>query len=407
MRRIIFTLLITIFLSLYALVQVQAASSVRAYLFYGNGCPHCAKERDFLKKLDEKYPQLEVKEYEIYYNQENNALLQKVAMELKTDVGGVPFLVIGDKYYIGFAEGITSQKVESRIAECSNTECADSVALIIGEQINPEVRADASPKPKKTEEPKAPVDTKTISVPIFGTIDTSKLSLPVLTFVLAFLDGFNPCAMWTLLFLISLLLGMKDRKRMWALGIAFIVSSAGVYFLFLSAWLNLFLFLGFIVWVRLLIGVVSLGAGIHYLRDYWVNKKGGCGVMGDEKRQKIFQKLQQITQKRQFILALGGIILLAVAVNMVELICSAGLPAIYTQILSLSNLPSWQYYLYLGFYILIFMLDDLVIFFTAMITLQAVGVQSKYSRYSHLIGGFLMLIIGLLLIFKPEWLMFG
>jgi glutaredoxin len=407
MHRIIFTLLTTIFLSLSAVVQVQATSSVTAYLFYGNGCPHCAKERDFLKKLDEKYPQLEVKEYEIYYNQKNNALLQKVATELKTEVGGVPFLVIGDKSYIGFAEGITSQEVESRIKECSDSACADSVASIVGQQVNPEAKPSVSPEPEKTEQLKTPVNTKTISVPIFGTVDTSKLSLPVLTFVLAFLDGFNPCAMWTLLFLISLLLGMKDRKRMWALGIAFIVSSAGVYFLFLSAWLNLFLFLGFIVWVRLLIGVVSLGAGAHYLRDYWVNKRGGCGVMGDEKRQRIFLKLQGITQKRQFLLALGGIILLAVAVNMVELICSAGLPAIYTQVLSLSNLPSWQYYLYFGLYILVFMLDDLFIFFTAMITLQAVGVQSKYSRYSHLIGGFLMLIIGLLLIFKPEWLMFG
>lgn len=406
MRRIT-AFIITLFLSLYAVVQVQAASTVTAYLFYGNGCPHCAKERDFLKKLDEKYPQLEVKEYEIYYNQKNNALLQKVATQLKTDVGGVPFLVIGDKYYVGFAEGITSQEVESRIMNCSNTACTDSVAAIIGEQVNQKVEPSTSPEPKKIEEPNTLTDTKTISVPVFGSIDTSKLSLPVLTFVLAFLDGFNPCAMWTLLFLISLLLGMKDRKRMWALGIAFIVSSAGVYFLFLSAWLNLFLFLGFIVWVRLLIGVVSLGAGIHYLRDYWVNKKGGCGVMGDEKRQRIFLKLQSITQKRQFLLALGGIILLAVAVNMVELICSAGLPAIYTQILSLSNLPSWQYYLYLGLYILVFMLDDLFIFFTAMITLQAVGVQSKYSRYSHLIGGIFMLIIGLLLIFKPEWLMFG
>jgi len=92
---------------------------------------------------------------------------------------------------------------------------------------------------------------------------------------------------------------------------------------------------------------------------------------------------------------------------MVELVCSAGLPAIYTKILSLSNLPTWQYYLYLLFYIFIFMLDDLFIFFTAMITLQAVGIQSKYSRFSHLVGGILMFIIGLLLLFKPEWLMFG
>jgi len=194
---------------------------------------------------------------------------------------------------------------------------------------------------------------------------------------------------------------------MWVLGITFIVSSAFVYFLFLSAWLNLFLFLGFVVWVRILIGFIALGAGGYYLRDYWINKKGGCNVMRDEKRQKIFEKMRDITQKRQFILAFGGIVLLAIAVNMVELICSAGLPAIYTKILSLSNLPIWQYYLYLLFYILIFMLDDLFVFFTAMITLQAVGIQSKYSRYSHLIGGILMFMIGLLLLFKPEWLMFG
>ncbi|MBU1499606.1 hypothetical protein KKE48_01920, partial [Patescibacteria group bacterium] len=127
----------------------------------------------------------------------------------------------------------------------------------------------------------------------------------------------------------------------------------------------------------------------------------------NEKRQKILENLRRIAQKRRFILALGGIILLAIAVNMIELVCSAGLPAIYTKILSLSGLSTWQYYLYLLFYTLIFMLDDLFIFFTAMITLQAVGIQSKYSRFSHLIGGVLMFVIGLLLLLKPEWLMFG
>ena len=126
-----------------------------------------------------------------------------------------------------------------------------------------------------------------------------------------------------------------------------------------------------------------------------------------KKKQKVFARLKAITQKEQLIFALIGIILLAFVVNLVELICSAGLPAIYTQILALTNLPSWQYYLYLIFYILIFMLDDLIIFFIAMTTLKAVGLNSKYSRFSQLIGGILMLLIGLLLIFKPEFLMFG
>jgi hypothetical protein len=106
-------------------------------------------------------------------------------------------------------------------------------------------------------------------------------------------------------------------------------------------------------------------------------------------------------------LALGGIIVLAFLVNLVELVCSAGLPAIYTQILALNNLANWQYYFYIFLYVFFFMVDDLLIFIVAMVTLKMTGLSTRYARYSHLIGGILMIIIGILLIFKPEWLMFG
>ncbi|MBU0572219.1 hypothetical protein KKH23_00940 [Patescibacteria group bacterium] len=248
---------------------------------------------------------------------------------------------------------------------------------------------------------------ESLTLPILGTIQTANLSLPVLSVVIGLVDGFNPCAMWTLLFLISLLLGMKDRRRMWILGTTFIITSAFVYFLFLTAWLNFFLILGFVFWVRIAIGLVALGAGIYNLRDYYINRDGACKVTGDEKRKKTFDKLKNITHEKKFILAFGGIILLAFAVNLVELVCSAGLPAVYTQILSINDLPSGQYYLYILIYIFFFMIDDLFVFAIAMITLHAVGVQSKYARLSRLIGGILMLIIGGLLLFKPEILMFG
>ncbi|MFZ5376816.1 MAG: hypothetical protein ACOZAN_04095 [Patescibacteria group bacterium] len=401
--------------------KTLANTQVTAYLFYGKGCPHCLHEQELLKTLVKEYPQIEVKEFEIYHDSENHQILEDVANKLNLQVAGVPFLVIGDQAIPGYTEGITNLEIEQRINHCLKNSCPNSIATIIEnhkkdhDNINHTVSTAPSQEnqlsPLTEQETKSTESvnhrSKTIVLPLFGEIESHQLSLPVLTFVLAFLDGFNPCAMWTLLFLISLLLGMKDRKRMWILGIAFIVSSSAVYFLFLSAWLNLFLFLGFIIWVRLIIGLLAVGAGFYYLRDYWINRHGGCAVMGNQKRQRVFQQLKQITQKPQFLLALIGIIMLAVAVNMVELVCSAGLPAIYTQILSLSNLPNWQYNLYLLLYICIFMLDDLFVFFTAMITLHAVGVQTKYSRFSHLLGGFLMLIIGMLLIFKPEWLMFG
>ena len=106
-------------------------------------------------------------------------------------------------------------------------------------------------------------------------------------------------------------------------------------------------------------------------------------------------------------MALVGIIVLAVVVNLVELVCSAGLPAVYTQVLTMTALPTWQYYLYLVFYVSVFMIDDVVVFVGAMVTLRANGMQGKYSRYSHFVGGILMIAIGLLMILAPEILAFG
>ena len=338
--------------------------------FWGQGCSHCAKEEIFLDQLQKKYPDLVVNRYEIH-DPVNNQLLKEVGKKLKADISGIPFTVIGDKYFAGFLSDDTT-----------------------GSQIKQALGLDSPP-------------TDHLNLPIFGTIKIKDFSLPLLTFIIALLDGFNPCAMWTLVFLIGLLLGLKDRRRMWILGSAFIGVSALVYFLFLTAWLNLFLFIGFITWVKIAIALLALGSGSYYLFDFFTNKDASCKVTGGQKKQKIFARLKAITQKDQFIFALIGIILLAFVVNLVELVCSAGLPAVYTQILALADLPSWQYYLYLLFYIIIFMLDDLIVFFIAMTTLKVIGLNSKYARYSHLIGGILMLLIGLLLIFKPEFLMFG
>jgi hypothetical protein len=225
--------------------------------------------------------------------------------------------------------------------------------------------------------------------------------------VLGAIDGFNPCAMWALLFLISLLLGMKDRKRMWILGTAFIFTSALVYFTFMAAWLNLILFIGIVAWVRIIIGLIALLGGGYNLKEYFTSPAGVCKVSGGDKKQKFFEKLKDVTKQKNFYIALGGIVVLAFAVNLIELICSAGLPAVYTQVLALSDLSILQYYLYLLFYVFIFMLDDLIVFIIAMKTLEVTGFTAKYSKWSHLIGGILMIAIGLLLIFRPELLMFG
>lgn len=375
----------------------DTTNNVNIYLFWGEGCPHCSKEKIFLEELENRYPQVKVRDFEVWSNRENRRLLSELGKKLNVNISGVPVTIIGEKSFIGWHdEQSTGLALEEAVKCVLQNGCYDIAGETLASNGEEQEGQKISPIPP------------TIKVPILGEIKIKNFSLPLLTVVLGALDGFNPCAMWTLLFLLSLLLGMEDRGRMWVLGTAFIAASASVYFLFMAAWLNLILFLGFVIWIRIIIGLIALAGGGYNLKEYFTDHGDSCKVTGTEKRQKIFAKLKAVTQQKNFYLALGGIIILAFAVNLVELVCSAGLPAVYTQTLAMSNLAKWQYYLYILFYIFFFMLDDLIVFLIAMTTLQATGIGTKkYARFSHLVGGILMLIIGLILIFKPSWLMFG
>jgi glutaredoxin-related protein len=382
------------------------------YFFWQNGCPHCAEEEKFLDKMETKYPELEVHRLEITSsavnpkaNKENRELLTKIGSKLKIQIAGVPFTLIGKEYVSGFDnENGIGKTIESKIQKAIDSEYYNLVS---------EMKKEGSENNTKeqTKEDIGQIQyediNKTVSVPFLGEVDITTLSLPVLTIIIGLLDGFNPCAMWILLFLISLLIGMGDRKRMWILGGTFILTSALVYFIFLSAWLNFFQLVGFKSWLQIAIALVALYAGYHNLKEYFTNKEAACKVTHGERRQKIFTKLREITKKDKLWMALIGIVLLALAVNVVELFCSVGFPATYTQILSLNNLPFWQYYGYIALYVFFFMLDDIIVFVIAMKTLEVTGLTTKYSRASHLIGGILMLLIGLLMLFKPEILMGG
>ena len=399
MKRIIVSFfLFIILLSLISnfVLAENASDKVNVYFFWAEGCPHCANEKPFLESLKQKYSNLEVHSLEVTKSKENADLLVRVGRELNVDVSGVPFTVVGKQYFIGwYDEKTTGKSIEEAVQCALKNACPD----IVG-SLTTSVTPSLQPKSEITAPEK-------ITLPLLGEIETKNISLPIFTVIIGALDGFNPCAMWVLLFLISMLLHMKDRKRMWILGITFLVASAFVYFLFMAAWLNLLLFIGFIFWVRLLIALVALAGGIYNLREYFINKDSGCKVVGEEKRQKVFERVKRITHEQKFWLALVGIVILAASVNLVELICSAGLPVLFTQVLALNNLAVWQYYSYMLIYIFFFMLDDLIVFFIAMITLQLTGITTKYTRFSHLIGGIIMLIVGILLILKPELLMFG
>lgn len=432
----IFNLLIAIGLFCVMATQVQTQSQVHAqtftqnkvnlYFFWGNGCPHCADEKNFLEKIQKDYPTLTINKYEVWNNSKNKELLKKVGKVLNTDVRGVPFTVIGSQHVVGYyTDATTGEQIRRYIDYCLSNTCIDIMDTLNSKTPS---TSSANPNPQPTpdltqqsqippiEHPNPPKQNhwndvsvslpKEVSIPIIGPLNLATLSLPLIAVVLGALDGFNPCAMWVLLFLISLLVNLPNKNRRWLLGISFLLASGLVYFFFMAAWLNILLFVGFIFWIRLSIAIFAVIAGCFSLNKFLKNRTG-CQVTNNENRKETFEKLKKYAYDKSLLTALLGIIGLAFAVNLVELLCSAGFPAIFTQILALNNLSGMQYYLYIALYIVFFMLDDLIIFFLAMWTLEVTGISTKYAKYSNLIGGILMLTIGTLLIFKPEYLMFN
>jgi glutaredoxin len=383
----------------------SAPAAVAVHLFWSTGCPHCAKARRFLTDVASRESRIRLREYEVSTSAEGEALFQRVTAAFAIKVPAVPLVIVGDRAFVGYMDDqSTGRAIRDAIFACYATNCPDIVAFL-ERQMSSE-KAPAAQR-EATTSSRAPPLPETIRIPLVGEVSTSALSLPALTLLLAAVDGFNPCAMWVLVFLIGLLLGMTDHVRMWALGGAFLAASAAVYLVFMAAWLNLLLFLGALVWIRLAIGIVALAGGAYYVSEYVRNPAGLCKVTAADQRQRVMDRIRETVRQRNFLLSLGGIVAVAMAVNLVELLCSAGIPAIYTQVLALSALPDWQYHLYLLLYIFVFLLDDLAVFVTAMVTLQASGLTARYARYSHLIGGIVLVGLGILLLFRPEWLKFG
>ncbi len=384
--------------------NAKESNKVTLYLFHGDGCPHCAEEIEFLNEIECKYDNLEIVKYEVWYNDENATLLEKVKEGFDEKRNGVPTTVIGDTIILGYGSG-TGSKIERAIKHYSEEEYTDYVSKIQDGSFNKE---DLKQEEKKFDKKEKKTDNEeTIKLPIFGKVNLKKVSLTSAAVIIGLVDGFNPCAMWILLFLISILIEMKDRKRMWALGLTFLITSALVYMLIMLSWIQIAVKITAIIWIRNIIAIVALIGAFVNLRSYINSRKnGGCEVVDDKKRKNIFSKIRKFTSEKSFILAMIGIMGLAISVNLIELACSAGLPLVFTELLVLNNTSDFMKFIYTLVYILFFLLDDLIVFFIAMFTMKITGISTKYNKYSHLIGGAIMLVVGVLLLFKPEWLMF-
>lgn len=247
-------------------------------------------------------------------------------------------------------------------------------------------------------------DEHSVEVPLLGRLSVDKLGMPLFTFLIGLVDGFNPCAMWVLLFLLSVLVNLQDRWKILAVAGTFVVISGAAYFAFMAAWLNVLLLVGFLRWVQILLAMLAICVGSIHVKDFFAFKKGISLSIPESAKPGIYSRVRRIVMAESLLAAIVGASVLAVLVNIIELLCTAGLPALYSQILALQKYPDWMNYAYLFLYIVAYMLDDTLMVGIVVATLGKRKLQEGQGRWLKLISGLVILALGLVLLLKPEWL---
>ena len=352
--------------------------------FFHPQCPHCREQKKFIPYLQAKYPELPWISYDTS-QQENVKLMTSLLAERGQPTGdlGVPMTFIGPYVISGFK---TAETTGSRIEMAIRAYVNDDPSLY------PE------------EERRGHGEQDSVDLPFVGKIKVADYSLPALAIIIGLVDGFNPCAMWVLVYLISLILCINDRRKVWLLVGTFVLASGILYFLFMTAWLNVFLYMGYLRTVTLLVGLVALGAGIISVREF-IRDKGQvtCKIGDADSKKRTMGRIERIVNSPLTFFSVFSIIVLAFIINSIEFACSAALPAIFTHALSLRNLPTIEYYGYILLYDLFFMLDDLVIFSLAVLALDT-SIGMRYAGYCKIIGGTVLIGLGSVMAFWPELL---
>lgn len=355
------------------LATALAAQPVVIEVYQRDGCPHCADADVWLDEFDAARDDVSVTRHDV---EDPEALhrLQALSASVGLERSGVPTFVVGDQVIVGF-DASTPPWIASLVDAAADPGGAAS-----------------------------PASRGEVVVPWLGTLRPARLGLPAFTVIVGLLDGFNPCATWVLLFLLSILVNLRDRFRMALIAGTFVVVSGLAYYAFMAAWLNVFLFVGLSRTVQVVLGLVALVMGAIHIKDFFAFKKGVTLSIPESARPGIAARAKGILRAQSLAAALAGAFALAVMVNVVELLCTAGLPAVYTQVLVAHQLPAPAYYAYLALYNLAYMADDSLMVGAAVITLAKTRLQERGGRWLKLVSGAVVAVLGLLLLVAPDTL---
>lgn len=389
----------------------SAVDKVKIEYFGRKDCKNCANLEKFLTELSNKRKDFEYIEYKIDENGENKKFFDEVTTKLKL-VKGTPIIYLNGHIIQGFnTPDTTGKEIVKLIDEGKKANSVLTLEEYVknGKYENISSNGSVCEGDEVCEIPGLTKDASRqviVNIPFINkSIDLTDYSLPLMSLILGTVDGFNPCAMWVLVLFLTALIAVGSKTKMFRVAGLFILAEAVMYYLILNAWLYTWDFVGLDRWVTPIVGIVGIIGGIFFVRNYL--KKGdelSCEVTDFKKRAKISNQIREIANKPFTLLTALGIIGLALSVNVIEFACSVGIPQTYTKILQINNISFWNRQIYTFIYIIGYMIDDIMVFGLALLSVNKLQLTTKYSKWVNLFGGILMIILGLILLLKPSLL---
>jgi hypothetical protein len=388
--------------------QNQQANKTVIEMFERNDCTHCRDAKAFFADYLKDHPNVQVNYLDLA-DQVNKDLWIELA-ESEGIPKVTPITLIGGQLIQGFDTAETTGRlIDDLVQKNSSINLNLSFREYIdqGGSKNKEVIAVQNGIcDENGEECSTTSLLPTISIPFTNkTIDPQAYSLGGMAAILGFIDGFNPCAMWVLVTFLLVLIQIGDKKKMYQVAGLFILAEAIMYYLILNVWYQTWDFVGLDNIITPLIGLLAIGGACFFLYEWW-SSNGECKVTNLQQRAKIHGRISKLVKAELTILTALGVIGVAFSVNIIEFACSVGIPQAFTKILELNFLDFWARQMYMAIYILMYMVDDFIVFGIALYSFEKIGLTTKYAKMSNLIGGILMLILGAILLFKPELLVF-
>jgi len=380
-------------LAAMACAAAFAADASRIELFVREGCPHCAQAEAFVAQLGRERPGLTIVVRDVTKDEAALDRLQELVRSAGAGAARVPAAYVNGQLILGYStEASTDKLIRSALAgsrvasstpgDSSSCEAEDSLSC------GPGAGAAAAAPPAED-----------FSVTLFGrTVTLDDVGLPAFTLAMGLLDGFNPCSMWVLLLIISMLAPLNDRKRMLAIAGTFVLVEGISYFVMMAAWLNLFLLIGLSRASQIAIAVIAIVAGLINVKDFFAFGRGITLSIPDSAKPRIYSRMRGILHAPTYTAAIAGTVVLGLLVQVVEFMCTSGFPALFTRILTLRQLDTASYYGYLLLYNAAYMVDDIIVLGIGVKLLSRHRLNKKEGRMLKLLAGVVMIGLGVYLL---------